>query len=333
MATYTEHQQEVARRGSVDLAGEAQTVIRTAINNAYKRVLSETFQDLRQRIYTGATVASQATVGLPLEVRTILDVQDTANRENLEEMPVEEFDKLDPGRTETGTPMRYFNIGRFGLQVPINATSRISVESSVASDTSNLFARVTYYDANGVRTSENLTLNGTTAVLTTGSADPTEARGVERVTKYVAANASFSGNVLVKDVTAGVVIARIPIAYDSVDYTWIEFDQIPSSALSLQVRAMSTKPPLVNDNDWPEYDDQYHDILTFLAAGEALPLFGKQTLATQYLGQGNERLQEFKNSLDVKPNISHVMDNVQMASARGKLGQPIRGVDFGRVSA
>ena len=48
MATYTEHQQEVARRGSVDLAGEAQTVIRTAINNAYKRVLSETFQDLRQ---------------------------------------------------------------------------------------------------------------------------------------------------------------------------------------------------------------------------------------------------------------------------------------------
>ena len=117
------------------------------------------------------------------------------------------------------------------------------------------------------------------------------------------------------------------------DYTWIEFDQIPSAALSLQVRAMSTKPLLVNDNDWPEYDEQYHDILTLLSAGEVLPLFGKQTLGSQYLMQGNERLTEFKNSLDVKPNIAHVMDNVQMGVTSGKLGQPVRGVDFGRVSA
>lgn len=80
MATYTEIQQEIARRGSVDLSGEAQDLIRTAINNSYKRVLAETFQDLRQRTYTVATTASRATVGLPLEVHAVLDVQDTSNR-------------------------------------------------------------------------------------------------------------------------------------------------------------------------------------------------------------------------------------------------------------
>lgn len=331
MATYTEHQQEVARRGSVDLGGEAKSVIQTGINNAYKRVLAETFQDLRQRSFTVATVASQATLGLPLDVRTILDIQDTTDRSNLEEMTVEEHDKLDPGRVETGRPLRYFSIGRFGLQVPIAATSTISVESSSASDSTNLFVRMTFYDANGMRTSENLTLNGTTPAVSTGSADPSQSRGIERFTKYNASGATFAGNVICKDVTAGVVVARIPVAYDSPTYTWIEFDQIPSTAINLQIRAMVTKPDLINDNDWPEFDDQYHDILTLLGAGEVLPLFGKQDLATQYLGMGNQRLQEFKNHLDVKPNITHVLDNVQMTVPGGRIGQPVRGIDFGRV--
>lgn len=332
MSAYTEHQQEVARRGSVDLSGEAKSVIQTGINNAYKRVLAETFQDLRQRAFTVTTVSSQATIGLPLDIRTVLDVQDTSNRINLDEMTVEEHDKLDPGRTETGRPLRYFNIGRFGLQVPIDATSTISVQSSSTSDSTNLFVRVTYYDANGMRTSENLTLNGTTAAVSTGSADPSQSRGVERFTKYATSNATFVGNVLCKDVTAGVVIARIPVAYESPDYTWLEFDQIPSSAISLRVRAMATKPDLINDNDWPEFDEQYHDILTLLASGEVLPLFGKQELAGQYLMMGNQRLQEFKNHLDVKPNITHVLDNVQMAVPGGRIGQPVRGIDFGRVA-
>ena len=332
MATYTEIQQEIARRGSVDLSGEAQDLIRTAINNSYKRVLAETFQDLRQRTYTVATTASRATVGLPLEVRTVLDVQDTSNRTSLSEMTAEEFDKLDPGRTETGTPLRYFNIGRFGIIRPLAATGVVSCASTSASDNENLFVRVTGYDANGVRTSENITLNGTSTVNSTTSYDPDEARGVERLTKYARGGASFAGSVVCK-AASGNVIARIPSSYNSVDFTWIEFDQIPSAVLSYKVRAMSTKPELENDNDWPEFDEQYHDILTLLAAGECLPLFGKQTVGAQYLAMGNERLQEFKDGLDVKPNITHIMDNVQMGAARGRLGQPIAGIDYGRVSA
>jgi len=331
MATFTDIQQEVARPGSVDLTGEAQSTIKDAINNAYKRVLAETFQNLRQRIFTVTATASQATLGLPLEVRTVLDVQDTANRENLDEMTVEEFDKLDPGRTETGTPLKYFQIGRFGLIRPLAATGVVSIESSAAADTTNLFVRLTGYDTNGVRTSENITVNGTTAVNSTTSFDPSQSRGIERFTKYATSSAAFTGSIIAKD-ASGNVLARIPIAYDSPTYTWIEFEQIPSSALSYQIRAMATKPLLINDNDWPEFDDQYHDILTLLSSGECLPLFGKQTLATQYLAQGNQRLQEFKDGLDAKPNISHVMDNVQMGGPHGKLGQPIRGIDFGRVA-
>jgi hypothetical protein len=329
--SFTEHQQEIARRGSVDLTGEAQSSIKDAINNSYKRVLAETFQDMRQRIFTVVTTASQATLGLPLEVRTILDIQDTANRISLGEMSVEEFDKLDPGRTVTGTPREYFQIGRFGIIRPLAATGVVSIESSAAADSLNLFVRLTGYDANGVRSSENITLNGTTAVNSTTSYDPSESRGIERITKYNASARVFAGTIIAKD-ASGNVIARIPIAYDSPTYTWVEFDQIPSAALTYQVRAMVTKPLLLNDNDWPEFDDQYHDILTLLGSGEVLPLFGKQTLATQYLKQGNERLQEFKDSLDMKPNITYVLDNVQMGGPRGRLGQPILGIDFGRVA-
>lgn len=331
MATYTEHQSEIARRGSVDLTGEAQSVIKVGINNAYKRVLAETNQDLRQRTFSVASVASQATLGLPLDVRTILDIQDAANRQSLPEVTAVEFDRLDPGRTETGTPEKYFTVGRFGIQNPLSATGIVSVQSSSSSDTGNRFLRVTGYNASGTRTSEVLTINGLGEVDSTNSYDPSEQRGIERLTKYATSGASFVGDLTVLD-AANKVISIIPVAYDSPTYTWIEFDQIPSAALTYTIRAMATKPELINDYDWPEFDDQFHDILTLLAAGEVLPLFGKQELATQYLGQGNQRLQEFKNALDVKPNITHVLDNVQMQSPLGKLGQPIKGIDFGRVS-
>ena len=241
-----------------------------------------------------------------------------------------EHDRLDPGRTETGTPERYFTVGRFGIQNPLAATGTISVVSSSTSDTSNVFVRVTGYDASGTRTSEILTVNGTTTVTSTNSYDPSEQRGIERLTKYGTSGTTFVGNLTFKD-SGSNTIAITPVAYDSPSYTWIEFDLIPSAAISYTVRAMATKPELINDYDWPEFDEQYHDILTLLSAGEVLPLFGKQEMATQFLAQGNQRLQEFKNALDVKPNITHVLDNVQMQAPLGKLGQPIKGIDFGRV--
>lgn len=331
MAIFTDHQAEVARRGSVDLTGEAQDVIKVGINNAYKRVLAETNQDLRQRTFSVASVASRATLGMPLDVRTILDVQDAANRQSLPEITAVEFDRIDPGRTETGTPTKYFTVGRFGILNPLASTGTISVVSSSTSDVTTRFVRVTGYNASGTRTSEALTVNGTTPVVSTNSYDPDEQRGIERLTKYTTAGASFVGDLTFKD-SGSNIIAIVPLAYDSPTYTWIEFDQIPSAVLTYTVRAMATKPELISDYDWPEFDDQFHDILTLLASGEVLPLFGKQDLATQYLHQGNQRLQEFKNALDVKPNITHVLDNVQMQSPLGKLGQPIRGIDFGRVA-
>lgn len=333
MATFTDIQQEVARRGSVDLTGEAQDTIKSAINNAYKRVLAETFQDMRQRKFTVTTTATQETVGLPLEVRTVLDVQDSSQRWNLSELTPTEFDRLVPGRTATGRPRRYFQIGRFGLVRPIAATGVVSAVSSSASDATNVFVRVTGYDANGSRVSENITLNGTTAVNSTNSYDPSQSRGIERFTTYATASAVFVGTIIMKD-AAGNTLARIPPSYHSPAYTWIEYDLIPDATYTHTVRAMATKPDLISDYDWPEFDEQYHDILTLLASGEVLPLFGKQTLATQYISQGNERLQEFKDGLDVKPNIAHVMDNVQMQPVAGgrRRGQPIIGVDYGLVS-
>lgn len=418
MGTYRYHIDEILRLGSQVVGGDAESIVKASINNAYRRILTRINQEQRHREFslttiansspdtatfsgsglddltaggtytdsdrtvftvtvdgTGATdtfkwdqdggtettgvsmtgaaqtladgvtvtfaattghtendvwtviVSMKAKYGLPLYVKSDLNIEDPDDRVNLTEITAKRFDDLFPGRTESVDPRGYYPFGNIGVQRQPESTGTISVVSDVAADETYRYVTVQYYDANGILTREKLTLDGTTAVTTTGSADPDQG-GVERVIKTASTGFTIAGNITIADSSSN-VLARIPPWVDSPTYLWIEFDYIPSTEKTYTVRAMALKPDLVNDDDWPDFDEDYHRLLTYLGSAEALPLFGKKDTAAMNGAKGEQGLDEFATRLDPQPNVVLTFANVQMGVEYRSFGQPIRGIDFG----
>lgn len=336
MGTFRSHITNLLNLGSVPSGGEAESMVKAALQNAYTRILGASNQLQRRRNFSLTTVANTSKYGMPYGVKAILNIDDAANRRQITAMTSEEYDKYLPGRVETNDPTQYFDLGTFGVEKQPAATGALTVESSVATDSSNRYVTLTFYDANGVQTREKLTLTGTVAVSTTASAAPSMG-GVERIVKTTDSGYSITGNIIVKD-SSGNVIARIPPIVTSPTYRWIEFNWIPSTARTYTVRALQDVPPLVNDDDWPQFDENYHSILDYIAGVQVLPAFGKQSLADRYqnlaFGSGNGGLMaEFLGSGDPEPDLVFTFANVQNNPNAGlPRRQPIIGVDFGLVS-
>lgn len=338
MGTFRDHITELLNLGSVGSGGEAESMVKSALQNADRRILGASNQLQRQREFSLTTVASTAQYGLPYGVKAILNIDDAANRRPITAMSAEEFNRRFAGRVEESDPTQYYDLGAYGAQKKPASTGAITVESSVATDDGSRYVTVQFYDANGVLTREKLTLDGTTAVSTTASADPSQG-GVYRIVKNTDAGYSITGNIIVKD-SDGNVIARIPPMVTSPTYRWIEFDWIPSTARTYTILALQDVPPLVNDDDWPAFDENYHSLLTFIAGIQVLPSFGKQSLADRFQvnafgpdgrsGLMGEFLANADPQLDVVVTLSNVTNR---ANTRLPHRQPIIGVDFGLVSS
>jgi hypothetical protein len=319
--TFREIINDVLDKGSQGSGGDAEAMVKASVNNTYREVLSVTGTEHKKREFSLVTVASTSKYGLPLYVKSILNIEDSSNTKNIEEITSTDYDNLYPGNTDTGDPDWYYALGKFGIQKQPASTGALTFVSSSSSDGDTRQITAVGEDTNSHLVREKKDMNGTTSVTTTQTFS-----SVERIVKtYDDGVSSYSGTVTVKDSSAN-TIAVIPTWVDSPSYLWVEFYPIPDSAITYTVRAMAFKPDLVFDEDWPEIDEDFHNLLVFGACAEVLPAFGKAGYAAMLKSMYDDKLSSFQSLVDPRPNLVLQASDVHAGSANLPRHPWIKGV-------
>jgi hypothetical protein len=131
-------------------------------------------------------------------------------------------------------------------------------------------------------------------------------------TKSTVNDAMWTGTLTLKD-AAGNTLAVLPPTYDAGEYRWIKFYPICTQALTYNVRAIMQVPDLVNDDDWPQFDSDYHDLLISGPGSEVLPLVGKRNLGAQMANEYARKSDTFAGTQQRKPNLILGFTNVSNA--------------------
>lgn len=312
MPAFRKHYQDLAFYLGDDAAGDTLTASKAAINRAYFRILSEIKQDTMRRSFTFASRVGVAEYGMPLYVREVFNIDDPdRNPGALVEISPMEFDRRFNQRTAEGESDEYFQQFDRGVQRQPAAAGVITVVSDTISDASNHFLRVTGFSSAGDLISEQVSVNGTTEVDTT----KTFGTELERLVKSTNTGFSYTGIITVKD-SSGNTLASIPPWFDSPTYKWIRLNPIPDSVKTYTVRCLMRKPALVNDDDWPDFDEQFHDLLLYEAGKEILPHYGKAEQAQLFAVEAARRMKKLKDLASPRPNRQYVFDDVTLQSSR-----------------
>ena len=333
MAKFKEIRESIAEHAGQSDTGPFKTITSKMVNDVYRQVLDSGKVAHEHREFAFTPAVSKSQYGLPLYVRKVVNIEDPDNSSFIFQTTARAFDRTYPGGTESGDPRIAYSLGMRGVEKYPASDGTLSVVSdSTADDGANYKIRIVGFNTSGVLVTEQVTMDGTTAVNTTNSYDST--LGIERVTKAPASGLSFTGNVTVKDDDSN-TIAIIPIWWDSPDYEWIEFyPGVGTSANTYTIRAEMRKPPLVNDDDWPEFDQEYHNLLVFGVTKDLLPSLGQRATAFDHGRTFKDLLKQFMGLTNSIPGPNfQSFSNVQAAGVSG--GSPgralLRGVDVGLV--
>ena len=264
--------------------------------------------------------------GMPLYARTELYFDSQQDSGPVEVVTASEGSRLYRPTIDTGTPEIYWRVGQYGVEKqPSTTGGAISfVSSSASDDTTTHITVIGYLNGNLVR--EKKATDGTSTVTTTQTFDE-----IERVIKTADGGVSWVGVVTIKDASSN-TLAEIPTWVRSPSYQWVQFEPIPDSDTSYILTAQSAKPDLLNDEDWPEFDELFHDLLTNGACAEVLPAFGKPSYAQMYSAMYENRIKEFQSYVDPLPSLVQESANVQsnsISGGRGSRGPWVAGVHRG----
>jgi hypothetical protein len=305
MSVYLELQEDLFDLMGADSA-DAQDMVKRSINRYYSHIRSVTDNDEEVRDFS-ITTGTTERMGLPLEVKEVLDIEDAVNRRSLREISRVEINRRYPGSTTSGTPRRYYHYGRYGVQVQPATAEAIRFVSSSSADATNYFARIRgRATAGGPLLNEQITLNGTSTVDTSNTYLEVE----EIVFSKASGVAVRAGTMTVTGATSGTTFATVPSGIDIPRHIWIGFYPIPGAATTLTVQAAARKPPLINNDDIPAFDEDYHYLLVSGPASELLPLVGKGELAAQKLIEFRDGLDALQSANNTTPNIINDFANV-----------------------
>jgi hypothetical protein len=307
-------------------AGEFEDLVKMSGNAVYQRLMMLTKTNHETREFSLTTVADTAKYGMPFNVRKIVLIEDTTNKRVLYDVTQQQFIKDDPGKTETGTPDRARPFGTFGVEKQPQTAGVISlVSTETGDDGSNYICVITGFDANGRMIREEVTMDGTTLSSSTASFTT-----IERIVKAPASGNTFAGTIIAADSDLN-VLAHIPTWWESPDFEWIEFGPIPDAALTYTISAEMRKPPLVEDEDWPELPEEFHDLIWRGIANDLFPKIGMLQVARDMRKTLEDRFDEFLAHHGEQPtNRVLVFANVwNMSGRRQRQDQPrVTGVDF-----
>lgn len=328
MSDYRELKDTVIRYAGQSAGGKFEQLINVTMNGVYRRLLDVGLVPHEHREFPLTTVSGVKQIGMPVYVRKVMNIEDGTNKKSIWYTTARSNDRTSPGSTESGDPRAAFSIGVRGVQVFPNSDGLLGLVSDETDDSGvNYKIRVTGFNTDGLLVTELVTMSGTTKVFTTNNYDST--LGVERITKAPATGFTFSGNITITDDDNN-TISTIPVWWISVDYEWVQFRPIPSTAITYTVRAEMRKPPLVNDTDWPEIDQEYHDLLVWGTTKDILPTVGKSSTGDRHRVTFEDRLEEFVSGRDDSGNHIWIFANVQ-SSQRFSARAPrplIQGVDL-----
>jgi len=332
MSTFREILTDVLAYSGQARGGAFEVLVKDQVNFAYRRILDSGKVPHEHREFSLTSVASTSKYGLPLYVRKVLNIEDPTTPRFVFMNTARDFDKRNPGSTDSSTPASAYPFGVRGVQKYPAGDGVLALTSDSGDDAGSDFkVRITGFNTSGVLVTELASMNGTNSVNTTTSWD--SELGIERVTKVPATGFTFTGNVTVKDAAAN-TISVIPVWWDSPDYQWIEFDPIPAAAITYNIRCEMRKPPLVNDSDWPEFNQDFHDLLIWGVTADLLPTLGKSGVADRHRATFEARMSEFTGDNNSQPASLYVFGNVQnRVQVRNRpLAPYIQGVDVGLAS-
>jgi len=286
--------------------GEFETWVGRTVNNVYRRVQAEVQDDNATDEVSFTTVSGTSQYGMPINVLRILNIDDgTANR-SLEGISSRQFDKIYPGTTTSGTPRKYYELFKRGVQKQLTANGTVVVaSSSTADDGGDYTVRVQGLDANTIWQDEQLELDGTTDVTST-----TTFAEIRSVTVTATSGNSITGTITLSDDGSTTILARIPPSIVFAEHQWIELYPNPDDARSLTVRCIERKQDLINDDDWPQFDDRFHELL-ILGSNELLVATGKPDQAGRMRADFEDKLSLYKGTTQRRPNRVQTFVDVQ----------------------
>lgn len=321
MPHYKGLQTEIIDLCSQDTAGDFETMTKAAINRVYRRLLQAISADELRREFTFSTTSGTSQYGMPLYVKTVLNIEDPTNDRRIYDISAREFDVNYPGDSTTGSPTKAYPLGVYGVQTQPSSAAVVRAASSSSSDATNFFVRVTGY-VSGVLTSEKLTLTGTSNVSTTNSYS-----SIEQVTKLATSGYSWSGNITIS--TASETLTTIPVWWDSPRHLWYEFYPIPTSSITYTVRCLARKPDLLNNEDWPDIDENFHSLLVNGSLMELCPAIGKTAQGAVAAANFERDFRDFKSIHGKRPNKTTMFSDIHAEATTVGLRQPaIANVDY-----
>jgi hypothetical protein len=291
---YSEIYQALNLLASESDGDDFETMAKLSVNLHYRELLSESNTDLERRELTFDTVSGISKYGMPIYVADILNMEDATNDRPLDLFGPTRFDREHSGSTQTGEPQEAFYHGEYGVQKQPATAGAITVESSSALDTGTSFQIIVNGMVGGVDLREVIDFSGTTPKSSTNSFDAeANAIGIRRLTLRQSSQVVFSGFITVKDVSGNTLAVIPPYWGDSPSYQWWELWPEPTAVVSYIVRCLAHKPPLINDDDWPELPEEYHDLLIYGPQSILLAGKGKESAAIQAGRKYEDRKKQF----------------------------------------
>jgi hypothetical protein len=232
------------------------TRLTSFINTTHRQLLGAPgMETLRDDTITFASVANQATYGLPPIITRIESITDRTTTLRLREGTLDEIRSSDPGLVQTGPPDQYISRGYQQVAIQPTAAAEIFVKSTSLSDTTQV-AYIEGTRTGGYRVALSVMLTGTTAV-TLGAAYT----DIVEVTKAYLSSAAVGTVTFHQTSGAGAELARIPIGARFSRYLGIQLYPTPVSVITYYVDYVRTIPDLIASADEPLLPEDFHYLL------------------------------------------------------------------------
>lgn len=235
------------------------------INETHRELLSlPGLARLRDDVLPWAVAANVARQGLPPIVGRIRGIVDRLNHYTLDQCPLNELRRDDPGQAFTGGyALRYANVGERHVAIqPTTSGSGLWIASSSGADTGTV--AVEAGRLGGFPFYDNITtsLSGTTRVSVKSITTTATVTDYIEVDRFYMASTAATGSVSLYDAaSAGNELARIPIGSVFARYVTVELWPIPTAAYTLYVDYTRVIPEMSAGTDESLIPTDFHDVI------------------------------------------------------------------------
>lgn len=287
-----------------DTSSAMQTIIKNYVNDIYFDLLKQVDWQSIDDDYSFNTTAGQSDYVLPYNFGKEIYVYDSTNKIEIAPIDMQQLVRdYSSGINDTGAVQRYLIINKQVRNQP-SSSSTLSLVSSSASDSTQT-VRIKGIDSNGVELDESVTLNGTSAQVTSNSYTD-----IVSISK----SATTVGRVTITSNSGAVTVAIMSPADLAYRVTAIRLHYTPDSSYTIKVPYIINPMPLSSDYDQPIIDCA--DVLELGATMKAWRYKRQMAKAVEYERQYKEAVQTLiwskENSFNVSKSIgvtSYPRDN------------------------